>query len=406
MSNRTISDENVMRERWDKLIAAMDEQEIDCLLMYSAERVYSGYLRYVTDCPVSLYPLSGLFSKKAISMVGHGVKDIPLYPVPVEKQTKGLYQFHAGGVVQHDFAKDLVGVPACPTTIYAPNLWAKALGELIKKYDYKRIGLVGTNIIPVGFVQCLSENMPELEFVDATQLVDEIKSQKSAYEIMQAEKCIDVIDELMSYAKIVIRPGENLRTVGKKLRAAADDLDCLDLNIMLGKHSTMPMFSEWMFTDEEILMPEDCVELMVEVSSNKGFWGECARVYSMETQPEELKKTVNLAFKMQHYAADLLKPGEIPSDIFEKYCSELVKNGFSAEKRFFCHGQGYDVVETPFIRPENKMPLKENAVIAVHPSMYDPIRKTGCFVCDNYLLTNDGAKLMNKTPQMILQTVY
>jgi Xaa-Pro aminopeptidase len=176
----------------------------------------------------------------------------------------------------------------------------------------------------------------------------------------------------------------------------------MDLNIMLGKHPAMPMFNEWPYTDEEIIKPDDCVELMIEVSSNVGFWGECARVYSMGEPPAELAKTVALAFEMQDYLASLIVPGADPGEIFEKYSARLVENGFPPERRFCCHGQGYDVVEMPFIRPENHTPLGKNAFIAVHPSMYDPARSTGCFVCDNYLITQDGAKRLNKTPREII----
>jgi Xaa-Pro aminopeptidase len=403
MSNRTISDKNEMRRRWDALSADMERDNIDCLFMYSTDRVYSAYLRYVTDCPTILYPLSGLFSKEGISIVGHGVKGLPLYPPPVEKQEKGQYQYYAGGIRQHDFIKDMVGVPACPTTIYIPDMWPEAVAGLIEKYGYRRIGLVGESIIPVAFVNYFMKHIPGVELVDATSLVDNLKEQKSPYEIELAEKCVWTIDELMAAAPSVMKVGRSVREVGRKLRALADGLDCMNLNIMLGKHPTMPMFNEWLFTDEDIIGSDDCVELMVEVSSNVGFWGECARVYSMGEPPDELTRTVALAFEMQDYLASLIVPGVIPSEIFEKYSARLVENDFPPEKRFCCHGQGYDVVETPFIRPENHAPLKEGAFIAIHPSMYDPTRSTGCFVCDNYLITEEGAKLMNKTPREIIR---
>jgi hypothetical protein len=45
MSNRTISDEKEMRQRWDALIADMEKESIDCLLMYSTDRIFSASLR-------------------------------------------------------------------------------------------------------------------------------------------------------------------------------------------------------------------------------------------------------------------------------------------------------------------------------------------------------------------------
>jgi Xaa-Pro aminopeptidase len=403
MSNRTITDEEVMRERWDMLIESMEAKDIDCLFMYSTDRVYSGYLRYVTDTPTSLYPLSGLFSKQGISLIGHGVKGLPLYPPPMEVQKEGQYQYYAGGIRQHDFIKNLVGVPACPTTNYAPNMWVEAVCELVQEYRYKRIGLVGMNIIPVGFVQYFEKNLPAIDLVDATSIVDKLKAVKSPYEINLAKRCVWTIDELMSAAPSVMKVGQSVREVGRKLRSLAQGLDCMDLNIMLGKHPTMPMFNEWIFTDEEVIKENDCIELMIEVSSDVGFWGECARVFSMCEPPKELADTVSLAFDLQSEMADMITPGTDPAYVFEKYNELLVANGYPPEKRFCAHGQGYDVVEMPFIRPENHIPIMQNAFIAIHPSIYDPVRKTGCFVCDNYLITDKGAMLMNKTPREIIK---
>lgn len=404
MSNRTITEEAVMQKRWHGLIADMDAEGIDCLLMHSTDRIYSSYLRYVTDSPVSLYPMSGLFSKQGISLIGHGVKGVPLFPVPSgEQKGGGSMHFHAGGVRMHSFVKDMIGVPACPTTTYVPDLWAEAIGELITKYRYKRIGIVGMSIVPYGIIRYLNHKLPALEFVDATALVDTRKCVKSKYELKQAEECARIIDEIMMAAPAVIRAGASLRDIGKRLRAMADGADCMDLNIMLGRHRSMPMFSEWIFTDDEIVQSDDCIELMVEVSSNVGFWGEAARVYCLGEPPERLIKTVELAFGMQQFAAGMLKPGVIPKEVYQKYCDRLVANGFPPEKRFFCHGQGYDVVEMPFIRPENEIPLAADSVVAIHPSMYDPKEEAGCFVCDNFVITEKGAVRLNKIPQQIIR---
>jgi Xaa-Pro aminopeptidase len=403
MSNRMISDGAEMRRRWDALISDMDRENVDCLFMYSTDRLYSAYLRYVTDCPTVMYPLAGLFSKKGISVIGHGIKGLPLYPPPVKSQSKGQFQNLAGGIVQHDFIKDMIGLPGCPTTNYVSNLWPEAVVELIRKYGYKRIGLVGMNIIPVGFINYFTAHMPNSELIDATALVDNRKSFKSPYEIESAEKCVRMIDELMAAAPSVMKVGQGVREIGRKMRRLADSADCMDLNIMLGKHPTMPMFNEWPFIDEEIVMPGDCIEFMAEVSSNVGIWGECARVYSMGEPPGELVQTVESAFEMQDYLASLIVPGAVPSEIFDKYNARLAEKDFPPERRFCCHGQGFDVVEMPFIRPENNTPLRENAFIAVHPSMYDATRSTGCFICDNYLITKDGAKRMSKTPREIIR---
>lgn len=360
----------------------------------------------IVPVDVEIWPLSRIWHKGEqlrVEIMGRFEREDWFEPFDYDTINEGKHIIHTGGVRMHDFVVDMIGVPACPTTSYVPDLWAEEIGQLIRKYEYKRIGLVGPSIIPMSFTEYFRKYMPELELVDATALVDNRRQCKSPYERKTAGQCVQIIDELMAAAPSVMRTGQNLREIGRKLRALADGYDCMDLNIMLGRHPSMPMFSEWIFTDEEIVNAGDCIELMIEVSGPTGVWGEAARVFSMGKPGEEIVKTAELAFKMQDYLAKQMIPGADPGIIFENYGKELNKNGFPAEKRFCCHGQGYDVVEMPFVRPENHIPLKKDAFIAIHPSIYDPARSTGCFECDNFLITDSGAKRLNITPRTVIE---
>ena len=406
MSNRMITDQKEMERRWSALIAGMEKESVDSLFMYSTDRVYSAYLRYVTDFPTILYPMSALFSPKGISVIGHGSDEDALYPMAMEEDTQsdGKYHVFAGGLKFHDhFIIDNLAVPCAPTTIYASDLWPAKIAELIRKHGYQRVGLVGTSMIPTLFNEYFNKHLPDVEFVDSTWLVDNIKAVKSPYEIEVAKKCVRMIDEIMAAAPSIFKVGRSLRECGRKLRHLADDNDCMDLNIMLGKHPTMPMFDWWNFTDETIIEHDDCILLMVEVSDNVGFWGETARVFSMGEPDEQLVETVRVGFEIQDYIAGLMVPGAISSEVFNKASDFLVSKGFPAEKRFCAHGQGYDVVEMPVIRPENDAPLKEGMFVAIHPSLYIPAKSTGCFLCDNYLITKDGAQRMTTTPKEIIR---
>lgn len=46
------------------------------------------------------------------------------------------------------------------------------------------------------------------------------------------------------------------------------------------------------------------------------------------------------------------------------------------------------------------MLLKENMVVALHPVIANDL--AFCFCCDNYLITNNGVELLQKTPQEII----
>ena len=386
-SNRLITDKSEMEHRWLAIQAAMEQAGIDCLFLWSTDRIFSSYMRYVTDFPTLLYPMSALFSGKGISIVAHGAKDGAPYSPSIKNH----------GVI------DYTSVPWTPTTTYAESLWPEKIAELVAKHGYKKIGLVGKGIIPTLFVEYFQEHLEGVELVDATHIVDDLKSVKSAYELDAAQRCVDVIDEIMVQIPALLNVGVGIRDIGLELRAIADRLGCLNINILLGKHPSMPIMSMWEFTDNDLLQAGDAVCIMVEVSSVEGIWGECARIYSLGEPHEELQRTVNSAFELRDYLASQLAAGAIPSEVYERYSALQQSKGFLPEKRFCAHGQGYDVMENPFIRPESHEPLKEGMFIALHPTPMAPERQTGCFVCDNYVITQDGARLMSKTPAEIIR---
>jgi len=66
----------------------------------------------------------------------------------------------------------------------------------------------------------------------------------------------------------------------------------------------------------------------------------------------------------------------------------MQRRGFPAEKRLYCHGQGYDLVERPLVRSDETMTIEKNMSFAVHPGY----EANGVFsvICDNYLIGENG----------------
>lgn len=106
-----------------------------------------------------------------------------------------------------------------------------------------------------------------------------------------------------------------------------------------------------------------------------------------------------MALEAQKRVAKLLKPGAKPGDILKANNDFLISKGYQPEGRLFAHGQGYDLVERPAMRPEENMVLKAGMNIAVHPIAFND--KAYAFCCDNYLIKEDGAERLHKTPQEI-----
>ena len=102
--------------------------------------------------------------------------------------------------------------------------------------------------------------------------------------------------------------------------------------------------------------------------------------------------------EIQKETAGLLKPGNIPSEIYNSVTSKLDADflmgfmGVGNERvKFLGHGVGLQVDEYPVIANKFDEPLIENMTIAVEPKR--SIENFGIVgVEDTYIVTKDGGK--------------
>jgi Xaa-Pro aminopeptidase len=90
--------------------------------------------------------------------------------------------------------------------------------------------------------------------------------------------------------------------------------------------------------------------------------------------PEDVMNVHRGCMRVQRRVAELLRPGAIPSRIYDTVMSELngdFKKGFMGYQertvKFLGHGIGLYIDETPVIAKGFDEPLKENMVIAMSP---------------------------------------
>ena len=239
-----------------------------------------------------------------------------------------------------------------------------------------------------------------MEIVDFSDQMDYVKAVKSPYEIELWKKCVKLHDELMSCVQTVVKPGLTEKQVSNKFRAIADEMDCAELNLLLGTDPVRPRISSYPYQNA-IIGKNDYFMLLIEVAAAGGVWGELGRNIKLGDPPSDayLKATEDQIEVMDKTAA-MMKPGVKVSDVSVALNKMLTDKGYDAELRICSHGQGYDIVDRPVFVKEETMVLKENMFIAHHPNT----ARGGVvgYNCDNYLITKDGAKLLSKTPRGII----
>ncbi len=131
----------------------------------------------------------------------------------------------------------------------------------------------------------------------------------------------------------------------------------------------------------------------------EGYHSDRTQVYMFGGRPtEEVEKTHRQCIEIQKKTASLLKPGNIPSKIYNSIMSCLESSflenfmGFGDRKvRFLGHGVGLHVDELPVIAKGFDNPLKENMVFALEPKKGVPqVGMVGGE--DTYIVTPDGSE--------------
>ena len=376
-----------LERRWNLIRHAMKEQEIDALIMQNDNQFLGGYVRYFMDIPSQqAYPVTVVFpANEEMAVITSGGDPAP--PLPPEWASRGIGQ--------------KIALPYFRSMHYTNNYDAEATVKVVKELKCKKIGFVGLGMISAAFHQYVTEHLASVEFVNATDLVDEIKAIKSEDEISFIRKAVEIHDILMAELPEIIRSGKYEYEVYSEIQKRLVDLGSEEQWIMLGSDSPgkkAPQLHS--FFHNRQIKDGDQIFVMIEGNGPGGYYAEVGRTFSLGEPPKELLDAWEVAQEAQQLVVSMLKPGASPAELLKANNDFLVRHGYPPEGRLFGHGQGYDLVERPALVPEETMLLKEGMYLAVHPAATND--KAHAFCCDNFLITATGAEMLTKTPQKIL----
>lgn len=374
-----------LERRWKLVKQAMRSQGIDLLIMQNDNQFLGGYVRYFLDIPAEqAYPISVLFpvEDELISITSSAANN----PLPPVWASRGI--------------ESRLGAPYFRSMHYTNQYDAELMVKVIKGRKDKKVGIVGMGLINAATYNYLKENLPHVEFVDATDLVDDIKAVKSEDELIYIRKTVKMHDAFAMAVPFILRPGMYEYELRSEIQRFLVNQGSEEQLVMLGSapagQATPHLHS---FYQNRQIGAGDNVLVMVEANGPGGFYAEIVRTWCLGEPTKELLDAWELSRKTQHYAASLLKPGISPSEVITKVNEYLVNHGYPAEGRLFGHGQGYDLVERPAFAPKETMKLQANMIVALHAGISSAAALGFC--CDNYLITENGTELLQATPQKV-----
>lgn len=375
-----------LERRWKAVRKAMAKENLDCLVMQDYDMYLGGYARYLTDIPAeSSYPRTVVFPvDDEMTLISHGGSPLPSSPP----------EWAVHGV------KECIGVPAVHSLNFTNLMEPEAAVQTIKKQKSKSLGFVSKGSMSASFYEYVKENLPDVEMRDATDIVDHIRAIKSEEEIEFIKKTVEMQDIMWGATLALVQPGVREWEIRSEIKHLLTNMGSEEQWIMIGSAPAgFPAGHKPTFFQNRTLQYGDQVMIMIEVNGLGGFYGEIGRTVCIGEIPNPMQDAWNDAVELQDRTAEKMKPGADPRELFDAHNKLLTGMGYRDEGRLYAHGQGYDFVERPAVRPEETMMIKEGMNMTIHPIAVTD--KAYAFCCDNFLITNTGAVRMHKTPREV-----
>jgi Xaa-Pro aminopeptidase len=368
-----------LERRWAAVRAAMQRDKIDVLLMQNNNDHMGGYVKYFTDLPATNgYPQTVVFPRDDLMTL------VSMGPFGGTSNPTETWDGVRRGI------KQWLTTPSFVSCNYTASYDAELAAKGLASYAGGTIGLVCTAQMSFALVDYLQKGrFSNTKFVEATDLVDNIKAIKSAEEQELIRRAAAMQDGAMRAAFAAVEPGLRDRDVAAiaqchSQRHGSENGIYLCASMAADKPA---QFSQRHYQNR-VIEAGDTIALLVEDSGPGGMYAELGRTCVVGKASAELKDEFAFAVEARKFNLGLLKPGAACKDIFAAYNEFMRKNGRPEEKRLHCHGQGYDLVERPLIRNDEPMTIKQDMNIVVHPTY---IRgHVLSWVCDNYLIGPDG----------------
>ena len=288
------------------------------------------------------------------------------------------------------------------------------------------------DVLPVATYQQVSKHFAKSKIVDGSAAVRNARGVKTAYEIECIRRAAQQLDKMFLDIPSQLREGLPefelaarieyvLRMAGHQglTRVRRFNMEMHYGAVSCGETAAYPhafdgpvgvrglyaaaplMGSRRVLKRNEPVMIDIC-------GGYAGYIADGSRTYSVGPVSHQMRETYESIVELNAWIEDQLRPGNIPSRIYQNVLDRVAKTSFAPhfmgagenQVRFVAHSVGLELDETPVIAPKFDTPLEAGVVLAVEPKVFYP-GLGGVGVENTYLITESRCERLTKCPQEI-----
>jgi len=374
-----------LKRRLDAVQAALKKDDIECLVLQTQNSIFDSNIRYFLDVQTGGYASTLMIpADGGMVYLSHGPS---IGSIPVPAWARNVEK----AIINH----------YCPPFPFTDYCAAEIIEEEIRSRGYKKAGIASLQLMAYGFGAHMVATLADVEFVDFSVPLNEIRALKSAGEWELIDLSVIAHEKLMDMAPALIVPGYSDFEIRAALEHQAIIMGCEFCGNVSVTSSTPGELSEMSRESmgRRVVQPGDMVNILLEVSGPGGMYGELARTFCLAEPTSDLLESSENATEIQFAIAAAAKPGVTGAELNRVHDECAAKFGVGPNLRYVGHGQGYDMMESPAISKDETMELKEDMLLAIHPQSPKGTEKATC--CDNFRVTANGAVILSKTPRRI-----
>jgi len=275
--------------------------------------------------------------------------------------------------------------------------------ERLKEIRAARVGVIGLSglvrapegVVPWGTFEKIRASLPGVEFINATDLVQEVRSVKSAEEIAFIEKAADIIGKaigvLIAHAKVGVRENELIAEMLREIvRQGGEPITMM----LFGTGGPEIPWAQRVFTTR-LLKAGDLINTEVE-GKFAGYIAQALQPISLGPRPKELEKIFDVTKIIFDKMVKFLKPGVSFGEIVKFYQEEVQAAGYEPDGALM-HGRGLGE-DAPMLWgarrdfPEKDAKLKEGHVFILKPAAKRGFMRDSIRAGDTVAIEANGAR--------------
>jgi Xaa-Pro aminopeptidase len=376
-------------ERWKKVQALMEAQELDILVAYADDRATYGpaHARWLANFPVHFEPACILMFRQGGPILLTG---------PESDQYALLVSQVSDVRVLREFTH--------PNEDY-PFSKIQSLADIISEMgmdsrSLKRGGLAGQGLINGNLLHSLQSALPGLQWVDVEDALCELRSQKSAAEIDVIRHAYRIAEAGFQAAVHAIQPGITEREIAAEIdsamRHAGSEGTGIDTIVASGPN-TRPILARSTFRRIE---KNDAVLLTI-APRYEGYHAAIGRLVLVGDPGSEIRLALDAAVRAQEASSAVLRPGVEGREV-EQIGRQIVDAAGLGQYFLYSgvHSVGVIEFEPPIFGPSSPAVLKKDMIISIDIPMFNA-PWGGLRVESGYLITATGAEPLHHTPYLI-----